>query len=72
MKENNEFHILYTFNSVNVLESLNDKSNNIRTLNNIKKSLLNMFKEKNNINDAINYVNEKIVGVIKGQLLQFN
>ena len=67
MKENNEFHILYTFNSVNVLESLNDKSNNIRTLSNIKKSLLEMFKENNNIN-IIDKVNKKIEKVIKEQL----
>ena len=67
MKENNEFHILYTFNSVNVLKSLNDKSNNIRTLSNIKKSLLEMFKENNNIN-IIDKVNKKIEKVIKEQL----
>ena len=40
MKEKNEFHILYTFNSVNVLKSLNDKSNSIRTLTYITDEVL--------------------------------
>ena len=76
MKGKNEFHILYTFNSINVLRSLSFKSNNIRTLTNIKTSLSEIFNEKNNKNENIkdkekinDDINIKIEAVIKSQLI---